>query len=116
MPKFSANVAADYDFAVTAEVNGFVGGSFQYQGSRPIDFISGTPPGFVPPVMPEYHTVNLHAGVDRGGLSVEAYIKNVGNSYGIARLASEVRDGHDAPLAAAIIQPRTFGLSISYKF
>jgi outer membrane receptor protein involved in Fe transport len=66
--------------------------------------------------MPEYHLGNLHAGVTRGGLGVEAYIKNVGNSYGITRLVSEVRDGYDAPLAAAIIQPRTFGLSISYRF
>jgi iron complex outermembrane recepter protein len=116
VPKFSANVAADYDFPITGEVNGFVGGNFQYQGSRPIDFISGTPPGFVRPVMPEYHTVNLHAGVNLGGLGIEAYVKNIGNFYGITRLASEVRDGYDAPLAAAIIQPRTFGLSISYKF
>jgi outer membrane receptor protein involved in Fe transport len=116
VPKFSANVAAEYDFPVTAEVNGFGGANFQYQGARPVDFISGTPPGFVRPVMPEYHTVNLHAGVNRGGLTVEAYIKNVGNSYGITRLVSQVRDGYDAPLAAAIIQPRTFGLSIGYKF
>jgi hypothetical protein len=109
-------LAADYDFQVTAEVNGFVGGNFQYEGSRSIDFISGAPAGFVRPVMPDYNTVNLHAGVTRGGLTFEAYVKNVGDSYGLTRIASEVRDGYDSPLAAAVIQPRTFGVSISDKF
>jgi iron complex outermembrane recepter protein len=116
VPKFAANVAADYDFSIAGAITGFVGGSFQYQGSRHIDFIANTPAAFVPPDMPKYTTGNLHAGVNRGGLTFEAYIKNVGNSYGITRLASEVRDGYDAPLAASIIQPRTFGISIISRF
>jgi iron complex outermembrane recepter protein len=116
VPKFSANLAADYDFPVTTDVSGFVGGNYQYLGARVIDFVSGSPANYVRPDMPAYNTVNLRAGLSRGGLLGEFYVKNVGDSYGITRLVSEVRDGIDAPWAAAVIPPRTFGLSISYKF
>ena len=116
VPKFTANVSADYDFSITADTSGFAGGSFQYIGARSIDFVSGTPAGYVRPVMPEYSTFNLRAGLIAGGLTVEAYIKNVGNTYGITRLVSEVRDGYDGPLGAAVIPPRTVGLSVSTKF
>jgi iron complex outermembrane receptor protein len=116
VPKVSANLAVDYDFPLTAEVKGFAGGNFQYQGALVMDFVSGTPPGFERPSMPAYHTVNLHAGVSRGGITGEFFIKNVGDSYGLTRIASEVQNGYGPPLAAAVIQPRTFGVSISDKF
>ena len=116
VPKYSANVAADYDFPIVADVAGFVGTNYQYMGTRTIDFVTGVPAGYVRPNMPAYDTVNLRAGVNRGALSIEAYVKNVGDTYGFARLRSEVRDGYSAPLAAAIIQPRTYGVSLGYKF
>jgi outer membrane receptor protein involved in Fe transport len=116
VPEFSANLAADYDFPLTTEVKGFVGGNFQHQGARVSDFVSGTPPGYERPSMPSYNTVNLHAGLSRGGITGEAYIKNVVDAYGLTRIASEVQNGYGPPLAAAVIPPRTFGLSISDKF
>jgi hypothetical protein len=63
-----------------------------------------------------YNVVNLHAGLSHGGLNVEAFIRNVGNSYGMTRLLSEVNSGYGPPLSAAIIQPRTFSISITDKF
>ena len=116
VPEFSANLGVDYDFRLTTEVKGFVGGNFQYQGTRVMDFVSGAPDGYERPSMPAYHTVNLRAGSSRGGLTVEAYIKNVGDAYGLTRITSEVQNGYGPPLGAAVIQPRTFGLSISDKF
>ena len=116
VPEVSANLGADYDFPLTTEVKGFVGGNVQYLGARVSDFVSGMPPGYGRPSMPAYSTVNLHAGASRGGLTVEAYIKNVGDSYGFTRIASEVQNGYGPPLAAAVIQPRTFGVSLSSKF
>ena len=116
VPKFSANLAVDYDFPVTTLVNGFVGGNFQYQGARFADFVSGVPATFVRTAMPAYNTVNLRAGLSHGGLTFVTYIKNVGNSYGLSRISSEVLDGFSPPLAAAVIQPRTVGFSISNKF
>jgi iron complex outermembrane recepter protein len=116
VPKFTANVGADYDFVVTGDLTGFVGANYQYMGGRPIDFISSPPTGYVRPVMPSYDTVNLRVGVTRGDFTVEAYVKNVGNSYGITRLTSELSNGYGAPWTGSVIPPRTFGLSISSKF
>jgi iron complex outermembrane receptor protein len=116
VPKFSANLSADYDFPVTAEVGGFVGGNYQYMGARVMDFEAGLPSNLERPVMGSYDTVNLRAGINRGGLTAEFHVKNVGNSYGFNRLMSEVIDGYSAPLAASVIQPRTFGISVSYKY
>jgi iron complex outermembrane recepter protein len=116
VPKYSANVAADYDFPITTDVTGFVGTNYQYMGARVVDFISGVPAGYVRPEMPAYDIVNLRGGISRRGLTIEGYIKNVADTYGFARLRSEVRDGYSSPLAAAIIQPRTYGLSVGYKY
>jgi outer membrane receptor protein involved in Fe transport len=116
VPEFSANLGVDYDVPLTTEVKGFVGGNVQYQGNRVSDFVSGMPAGYARPSMPAYNTVNLHAGASRGGLTVEAYVKNVGDSYGFTRIASEVQNGYGPPLAVAVIQPRTFGVSLSSKF
>ena len=116
VPTFAANLTAEYDFPVTSELDGFVGGSFQYQGSRHIGFIAGAPGTFVPPVMPEYYTGDLRAGVIHSGFTFEAYVKNVGDSYGLTQLVSQVRNGYGPPLAGSVIQPRTYGISISEKF
>ena len=116
VPKFSANFATDYDFPIASDIQGFVGGNYQYQGARTGSFISGLTAGEERPRMPGYNTVNLHAGLNHGGLAVEAFVRNVGNSYGLTRLLSEVQAGYGPPLSAAVIQPRTFGVSISDKF
>jgi hypothetical protein len=67
-------------------------------------------------MMPGYSMVNLRAGFNRGNFSVEAYVKNVGNAYGMLQLVSQVRNGYGPPLAASVIAPRTFGLSITAQF
>lgn len=116
VPQFSANMAVDYDFPVTTLINGFVGGNFMYMGSRVTDFVADLPADMNRAVMPAYRTLNLRTGMNCGDLTAELYVKNVTNSWGIARLYGETIDAYSPPLAAAIIQPRTFGLSISYKF
>ena len=102
-------------FVLTARRR-FIGGNFQHQGSRVSEFVSGTPVGYERPTMPAYNTLNLHAGLSRVGLTFEVYVKNVADAYGLTRIASEVQNGYGPPLAVAVIQPRTFGLSISEKF
>lgn len=116
VPRFSANVAADYDFPVTSLVNGFVGGNFMYMGSRTSDFVADLPADMNRAVMPAYRTLNLRTGVNYGDLTAEFYVKNVTDSYGLTRLYGETIDAYSPPLAAAVIQPRTFGVSISYGF
>jgi outer membrane receptor protein involved in Fe transport len=115
VPKFSGNVGADYDFPVVGDINGFLGGNVQYQGKRFMDFVP-LPATVTRIAMPGYTTVNLHTGMNLRGVTLEAYVKNVTNEYGFTRISSLVKDGYDAPLAAAIIQPRTFGFSVINRF
>ncbi|MHB8529905.1 MAG: TonB-dependent receptor, partial [Caulobacteraceae bacterium] len=115
-PRFSANLSGDYDFPITDTVGGFVGASFRYQGDRRTLFVAGTPPGLGRPVMPAYETVDLRAGINRGGLEVEAYVKNLNNSHGLNTVTSLNFDGFSPPLTSAVIQPRTFGISVSDRF
>jgi iron complex outermembrane receptor protein len=115
-PKFAANVGADYDFPLNAQIGAFVGASTHYQGNRVTDFVSSAPPGYQRPVLPAYTTVDLRSGVTRGGLEFTLYVKNVGNEHGLNYLTSTMLDGISPPYAVSVIQPRTVGLSLSQKF
>ncbi len=66
--------------------------------------------------MPGYHTFDLRSGITHEGIDVNFYVKNVGNTYGFTRLLSELNSAFGPPYGAAVIQPRTYGLSISDKF
>lgn len=116
VPRFSGNLAADYDFPLALGYDGFVGGNFQYQGLRHIDYVSGLPATYVPPVMPSYSIFNLHMGLNHDGMAFEFYVRNLGSSYGITRLNSLQSNGFSPPFAAGLIQPRTFGVSVSKDF
>jgi iron complex outermembrane recepter protein len=116
VPKFSADLSAAYDFPLAATTEGSLGGNFRYQGARVQDFISGLPAGYERATMPAYRTFDLNAGLRHSGFAVAAFVKNVGNAYGFTRLLSEVQAGYGPPYAGAVIQPRTFGVSISQKF
>jgi outer membrane receptor protein involved in Fe transport len=116
VPKYTADISTGYDFPLTSELQGHLGASFRYLSSRRVDFISALPPGAERPLMPGYHTFDLHAGLSHEGINVEVHVKNVGNEYGFTRLLSELNSGYGPPYGAAVIQPRTFELSISDKF
>lgn len=116
VPKVAASLDADYSFPLYASWRGFVGGNLRYQGARVSNFVTGVPIGFQRPVMPSYTTVNLRAGIRHDPWTVELYGKNVGNSRGIASLRSLAFDGFSNPYAAAIIQPRLIGLSVTVRY
>jgi iron complex outermembrane recepter protein len=116
VPEFSGNLAADYAFTVSSAANGFVGGNVAYEGARFSNFVTGLPPTMTRTVLPSYPMLNLHAGLDYNDVTIETYVKNVSNSYAFSQISSEANDGFSPPLAAALIQPRTFGLSATYKF
>ena len=116
VPRWNTNLTASYDFHLKANVAGFVGGNFQYSSSIVRDYVSGVPATYTRPVAPGYNVANLHAGIKRGGLTAEVYVHNVGDSYGINRLRGIALPSYGTPLAATVIQPRTFGISISEEF
>ncbi len=116
VPKISANLSGDYDFTLTPSIDGFAGFSFRHVGDRPSGFVTGAPAGFVRPVMPSYDTVDLRAGVKHGDWTLEVFAKNASDTRGIVNLTSLSISGAANPYAAGIIQPRTFGVSLSSRF
>jgi iron complex outermembrane receptor protein len=115
-PQVEASLSGDYDFPIASAFSGFVGASYHHVGDRKTDFEASAPAGFERPTFPAYDTVDLRAGVDHGGIEVEFYIKNVGDAGGLTNLQSANIDGVSAPLYAGIIQPRTFGVSLTAKY
>jgi len=116
VPKVAASLGADYSFPLFAAWRGFVGGDLHYVGDRVSGFVTGVPAGFARPVMPSYTIFNLRAGVKQDAWAVELYAKNVGNSRGITSLRSLAFNGFSDPYAAAILQPRLIGVSISTQY
>ena len=116
VPEFSAYVAGEYDFPLSSEMDALVGANFSYEGSRYSNFVTGLPSTMTRTVLPAYRTLNMHAGINYRSVTVEMYLKNVTNTYAFSEISSEAIDGFSPPLAAAVIQPRTVGLSISTKF
>jgi len=116
VPKVAASLGADYSFPLFAAWRGFVGGDLHYVGDRVSGFVTGVPAGFARPVMPSYTVFNLRAGVKQDAWAVELYAKNVGNSRGITSLRSLAFNGFSDPYAAAILQPRLIGVSISTQY
>lgn len=115
-PLYSANVSADYDFPVTSNILGFVGASLNYRGDEVSDFNASGGASYVRPVLPSFNTVDLRAGCDKGPYELELYVKNLNNAVGLTDLRSLAANGVSAPLQAAVITPRTFGMSVSAKF
>ena len=116
VPKLAASLGADYSFPLFSSWQGFVGGDVRYVGDRVSGFVAGVPAGFERPVMPSYEIFNLRMGLKQEAWTVELYAKNVGNSRGITALRSLAFNGFSDPYAAAILQPRLVGISVSTQY
>jgi outer membrane receptor protein involved in Fe transport len=107
--RWSGLVSADYRWPLMGEWNGIVGASWRYVGARPGDFASVA---VIPRYrLPSYDTLDLRAGLDNGRWSLMAYVKNVNDARGQLS-AFNLGAVQEVP----VIQPRTFGLSISRSF
>ena len=131
-PKFTLGLNGDYDFALGAGWNGYVGASYHFVDERSTDFAFNYPiPGTLPelpasPTIPGYGIINLRAGVGHGPWNISAYVKNLTNRRGIV-LGSTFANytaiaGQPNPVTgkmednATIITPRMFGISVSRDF
>ena len=70
-----------------------------------------------------YETVDLRAGVDFGQFSVQAYVRNLFDTYGVVNAGGfpfsvqPALGGTDIPLmTASTIRPRTFGVTFGARF
>jgi iron complex outermembrane receptor protein len=117
VPKWGANLSADYDFPLSGSVSGFVGGGVHYVGDRISGFVGGSPPAtFARPKMPAYTTLDLRAGVNWGNYVLQVYAKNVSDERGLENISSEASSAYNPPFTASVIQPRTIGVALIAKW
>ncbi|MFB2558106.1 TonB-dependent receptor [Sphingobium sp. sgz301303] len=107
-PKFSGNFSISQAFELGNDIDGSVGASLTYVGERKGPF--GSNP--VQAVYPDYTTVDLHAGLNRGPFSLSVYLNNLTDSKGV------IGGGVNTFLPKQIfyIQPRNAGFTIGWKF
>lgn len=118
-PPWQFGVSADYQFPVTPDWNGFVGGSVNYRAGT-VAIIGGNQP---PPAafgitsklfqIDSYTLVDLRAGVESedGNWRLQLWGKNIFNQY----YFNNVFETYDAIVRFAGM-PATYGATLSYRF
>jgi iron complex outermembrane receptor protein len=120
-PKYSANVNADYEWALAENTKAFLGGSLSFlakqAGAFDNDFRTANGRQRQ---LPSYTVIDLRAGVDFGKFTVEAYAKNLGDSEGKTSTSAVNANGMpvypNGAIGTGVIRPRTLGLSVTAGF
>jgi outer membrane receptor protein involved in Fe transport len=98
-------------------VNGRAGISWHYTGSRFSDFNPPLAPGVPGPLqhkLDSFSQIDAHAGVDIGKFRIDAFVRNLTDERAIVNIGAFGAFNGDLP--AAIIMPRTVGLSLSARY
>ena len=115
--KWTANIASDYVRPITGSVSAFAGFTVTYTGARVIDF---SPVATLPRLpLPAFTTVDLRFGANVGRIRSTLFIRNVGDTRGYLGgfdWTSGITNSPAGPFDAALITPRTIGLSLSSDF
>ncbi len=114
VPTVSSSVNIDYRWNVTDRFRAYVSGTWSYIGER---YTSFAPAGGVTSShvqLPGYNTGSLRAGLEDDRYSLELFINNIGDSHALTYYANQ--GGANETGQAAIIQPRTIGLTARVKF
>lgn len=109
-PKWQFTVGAQYDRPINAGLNGHAGISWHYTGVRYSDFDAASGQRRLRP----FSQVDANLGVDFDRFRIDAFAHNITDSRGIVNLGFFGSVSGDT--AAAVIQPRTFGLSLGYRY
>jgi hypothetical protein len=123
-PEWSANLSADYEWALSGSAEAFIGANLRVLSDQAAGFSPDFRAAFGRRlVIDGYETVDLRAGVDFGQFSVTAFVRNLTNSDGLTsaggypRQIPPVVGGTDATFAtAASIRPRTIGFTLGADF
>jgi outer membrane receptor protein involved in Fe transport len=132
VPKLAWSATAEYGFTFAGGTTGQVGAALRWVGERVNDTterLQVTAPGdpstlLAPDDVTEplelgaYQSLDVYAGIGRGGWSFRAYINNVTDERGWSSLspATGALSGVTAHLSAVPIQPRTVGVEVDYRF
>ncbi len=125
-PEWSANLSADYEWAVFNDARAYVGGNFRWVSDQ---FTGGFSPDYRDDFgerleIDSYATLDLRAGVDFGKFNVQLYAKNVFDTDGFGNLAYsrvipatlEPASTERSLVSATPFRPRTIGLTAGFEF
>jgi outer membrane receptor protein involved in Fe transport len=113
VPRWNANVGADYNFPIANGWSGYIGANYGYIGSRITDFQAAPDARYD---LPSYKVLDLRAGLNYGKWTFGAFVKNATDSRGITVLSFETTDPTAAPFSASYVQPRLVGVTASVDF
>jgi outer membrane receptor protein involved in Fe transport len=108
-PKWQSTIGAEYEHPLNALVTGRAGISWHYTGKRSSDF---DPAG--QRKLDSFSQVDAHAGVDFDKFRVDAFVRNLTNAHGIVNLSFFGAANGD--ISAAVVMPRTVGLTLSARY
>ena len=109
-PKFQSTVGAEYEAPLSPTLKGHAGVSWHYTGTRYSDFDPTNGQRRLAP----FSQVDAHAGVDFDRFRVDAFVHNLTNARGIVNLSFFGAVNGD--IAASVIRPRSYGLSLGYRY
>jgi iron complex outermembrane recepter protein len=128
VPRTSFSLNADYDWPLSPDLAAYVGGGWHYVGRQYADFDAAyrIATGNQRRINP-YGQVDLRAGLDYRNFNLEAYVQNLTNSHGLTSATLLTTAGAGLPglggpalpngaLSAAIVRPRTIGLTLTANF
>jgi iron complex outermembrane receptor protein len=109
-PKWQWTLGADYEHPLSGSTTFRAGMSWHYTGGRRSDFS----PTVGQRKLTAFGQVDTHAGVDFGRFRADAFAHNLTDSRGITNVGFFGDVNGDVP--AAVIRPRSFGLSLAYRY
>ncbi len=118
-PKFSAALNGDYSWSLSSTIEARVGASIRHLSSQSGAFDDGFRTTFGRQrQIRSYQIVDLSAGLDFGKFSLDAYVKNLGNSAGRTSTTGTTVFGSfpvypNGAIGTGVIRPRTIGLSLT---
>ncbi|CAN5662648.1 TonB-dependent receptor [soil metagenome] len=115
-PRWTANVSADYDWALTDRVNAFVGASVMAVSDRPADFDATYQAIFGRRlILDGYASADLRAGIEMKPFTLSIYARNITNAGG-QTYAGPYGSRYAGLVDVALIRPRTIGLTAGFEF
>ncbi len=108
VPKWTLQANADYEFPLSTDLRGTIGGGVRFIDDRLGYFDGAAVPRYQ---LPSYTVADLRAGVRFDDFSLDLFLKNVGDAHG--QVAAYTL-GPDARVS--VIQPRTLGVSLASRF
>ncbi|WP_162875595.1 TonB-dependent receptor [Sphingomonas crusticola] len=110
-PRFSGTLSADYSRPLSGTIEGTFGVSWRYTGERRSAFDAGLGQY----KLGAFSQIDAHAGVTFDRFRIDAFARNLTDSRGITNLGTSGTAPNGA-LAAAIIRPRSYGLTIGVRY